>query len=105
MGIHNRRPRLRSLRQPHGTRHADDAISILGIVAILSACVGYSERTVFPGFAALLPCLGAAALIYGGLCAEKTIVQQAISCSPMRILGKASYSIYLVHWPILIFTG
>jgi SGNH domain (fused to AT3 domains) len=23
----------------------------------------------------------------------------------MRILGKASYSIYLVHWPILIFTG
>ena len=38
----------------------------IGMIAVVFSIVGYSHATVFPGIAALLPCLGAAMVIFGG---------------------------------------
>ena len=48
----------------------------------------------------LLPCLGAALLIYAGTARYLGWVLR----NPIAVLlGKISYSLYLVHWPIVVF--
>jgi peptidoglycan/LPS O-acetylase OafA/YrhL len=58
--------------------------------------------TVFPGYAAALPVVGAAALLAGGLRAAAWGPQRLLSLPPMRALGDWSYSLYLWHWPALV---
>ncbi|MBY0612831.1 MAG: acyltransferase [Beijerinckiaceae bacterium] len=77
------------------------ALCLAGITAILLAVLAYDETTPFPGYAALLPCLGAAAIILAG--ATPNPVSRALGCLPMRGIGLVSYSLYLWHWPLLVF--
>ena len=79
------------------SRHA---LSLIGIGAILAPCFTYCRETVFPGAAALAPCLGTVAIIAAG---ETACVNRFLSVEPLRRVGLASYSIYLWHWPILAF--
>ena len=73
-----------------------------GLVAIVYSVFAYSEATLFPGAAALIPCLGTAALIYAG--AHGPIaVTRLLSHRPIVLVGLASYSLYLWHWPVLVF--
>lgn len=73
-----------------------------GLVCILVAVLLYDGQTLFPGLAALLPCLGAAALIHAGGHGS-TLVTRALSWRPVVFVGLISYSLYLWHWPILAF--
>jgi hypothetical protein len=60
----------------------------------------YDASTRVPGFAALPPALGAAAIIIGGETrAARLLLQNAFSV----FIGRISYSLYLVHWPIVVF--
>ena len=74
--------------------------AVIGFVAILCSAWGYSVGTVFPGESALLPCLGAAAVIYGS---ADGVVGKCLSVRPLVFVGRISYSLYLWHWPILVF--
>lgn len=74
-------------------------LTLAGFGSILLSCYIYSDHTPFPGFAALLPCLGAAACIYG---AQGFTKGNLFKTPVMVYIGKTSYSIYLVHWPILV---
>lgn len=62
-----------------------------------------SAAPAFPGAAALLPTLSAAAIIVGGMNgrAEKG-VGALLSLLPMRWIGDISYSLYLWHWPLIV---
>ena len=62
-------------------------ISTAGIVTILSTAWGYTVGTAFPGENALLPCIGAAAVIYGG---REGFVRRVLSTGPLVFLGKIS---------------
>jgi peptidoglycan/LPS O-acetylase OafA/YrhL len=75
--------------------------TLAGIGMILSAVLSYSQETLFPGFSALLPCVGAALVIWAG---EKggSIVGSALSWRPVVFLGLISYSLYLWHWPVIV---
>lgn len=74
-----------------------------GLAAIMCACVLYSESTSFPGIAALLPTLGAAAVIIGGMNGRANRgVGALLSLRPMRWVGDISYSLYLWHWPLIV---
>ena len=72
----------------------------LGLAAIGVATVAFDAGLAYPGVAALVPCLGAVALIAGG--PRRLGPGRLLSIRPMRFLGKISYSLYLVHWPILV---
>ncbi|THD76130.1 MAG: acyltransferase [Phenylobacterium sp.] len=75
-----------------------------GIVAIIIASTMYSASTLFPGTPALLPTIGAAAVIAAGLHVDQASFapSRILSLLPFRYIGDRSYSFYLWHWPVLI---
>jgi peptidoglycan/LPS O-acetylase OafA/YrhL len=73
-----------------------------GLLAILLAAVFFNADTSFPGFAALLPVLGAAAVIFFGQQVVRFGPNSVLGIRPMQFIGLISYSLYLVHWPILV---
>lgn len=81
---------------------ASKAMSGAGLVCIAIAVFTYSSDTPFPGLSAALPTVGTALLIIGGSC-PTTLVSRALSCAPMVAIGAISYSLYLVHWPVITF--
>ncbi len=76
-----------------------DAIYALGIFAVLWAALTYTDDTPFPGVTALAPVLGAALMLYGGAGRLASAFQNRATI----YLGNISYSVYLVHWPLIVF--
>jgi peptidoglycan/LPS O-acetylase OafA/YrhL len=79
--------------------HAMGGLGVAGIV--VSSCF-YDATTRFPGSAALLPCVGAALLIYVNS-KELNWTGKLLAWKPMVFIGLLSYSLYLWHWPILAY--
>ena len=73
-----------------------------GLAAVAAASLVFDGTTVFPGYAAALPVVGAAALLAGGLRPASWGPQWLLGLPPMRAVGDWSYSLYLWHWPALI---
>ena len=78
-----------------------DAASLLGLGLIAVAALLLTTATPFPGPAALLPCVGAALIIYAGI-SGPSLVGKWLSIQPVVFVGLISYSLYLWHWPILL---
>src|SRR5690625_2503801 len=75
-----------------------------GLLAILCAGLFYTESTAFPGYAALLPVLGSTGVIIVGMSGRATQgFAVVLNTKPMRWIGDLSYSLYLWHWPLLVF--
>ncbi|MEN3317655.1 MAG: hypothetical protein V7643_1056 [Mycobacterium sp.] len=76
----------------------------VGAAAVLGACIGFDHTVAYPGWAALLPTLGAGAIIVAGQIAGNTTptVGAALSTGCLRWVGKVSYSWYLWHWPAVV---
>jgi peptidoglycan/LPS O-acetylase OafA/YrhL len=75
----------------------------LGLICIALAAVMFSSATPFPGYAALLPTVGAALLIGAGIRHQPRLgVGRILSLAPLRYVGDRSYAFYLWHWPVLI---
>lgn len=72
----------------------------LGLIAV--AVVALGKNTPFPGFAALLPCVGAWLVIYSGENGSSWTASM-LSFSPLVFVGVISYSLYLWHWPLIVF--
>lgn len=81
---------------------ASRTTGFLGLGAIVFACVFYSNRLPFPGYEALVPVLGAAFLIYAAL-GDNLLLGRLLRNRPMQYIGDISYSLYLWHWPIVVF--
>lgn len=75
----------------------------LGLALIGAAVTLYGPDTAFPGLAAIPPVLGAALLIAFGNRGDGWI-GRLLAAGPMVAIGKISYSLYLVHWPVLVAT-
>lgn len=75
---------------------------LLGLIAVCWSILDFDRFTSFPGVAAVLPCLGAAAIIHAG-CNETNGLAAILGSKPLVAIGKLSYSLYLVHWPIIVF--
>jgi peptidoglycan/LPS O-acetylase OafA/YrhL len=74
----------------------------MGAGAILASFTLYDLSTPFPGLAAALPCLGTAALIWANA-GDLTLPGRILATRPFVFIGKISYSLYLLHWPALVF--
>ena len=76
--------------------------SLVALGLITWATLAYSRTTQFPGLAALPPTLGAAMLIHAGGCGDSW-VKRALGWKPLVGVGLISYSLYLWHWPLIVF--
>lgn len=83
-------------------RLTNEVLSVLGLGLIGWACLAYSDLDVFPGWRALPPCLGAGLIIFSNR-DRKTLVGQLLSLPVAVFIGKISYSLYLWHWPLVVF--
>ena len=72
------------------------------LVLVVCLTISFPNKTPwFPGFAAALPCIASAAVIYAGL--GTNWVKTLLSNRAVVFVGKISYSLYLWHWPLLAF--
>jgi peptidoglycan/LPS O-acetylase OafA/YrhL len=90
---------LPSIRPP--SRAVSKYASLLGLVAIVASISIYTKGTPFPGINAALPCIGAALIIWGGL--KPNPASSVLGYKPISYVGRLSYSLYLVHWPVIVF--
>lgn len=77
-------------------------LSGIGLASIIVAGIVLDEKA-YPGFAALLPCFGAALLILTGRHSRDAIGNKMLSNGTLVFIGTISYSLYLWHWPIIAF--
>jgi peptidoglycan/LPS O-acetylase OafA/YrhL len=76
-------------------------LAILVCVGVIAACTFvYDDKMVFPAWNALLPCGAAAGFILFG---KRASFPFLFHSRPLLMIGRLSYSIYLVHWPIIVF--
>ena len=74
-----------------------------GLTMVLCAVFLFDSGTRFPGVAAILPCVGTFAVIWANI-NSPTSVGRLLAMRPMVFVGLISYSLYLWHWPILVFS-
>jgi len=80
-------------------KNNSNAFSILGISLLFSSLFFITNES-FPGFYTLLPCIGAALII---ITSQAKVTKWLLSNKVMTFLGKISFSLYMWHWPLLIF--
>ncbi len=73
-----------------------------GLVLVCLPVFLYDADTRFPGWAAVPPCLGAALIIFSSE-SRLSLVGRILSFKPTVFVGLISYSLYLWHWPLIVF--
>jgi len=89
-------PVLRDRRLQHVLRG-------VAVVLILVPVFTYQQGPDFPGYRALLPCLGAALFIWSGTGIPNRVRHPLSFLGILRFVGQISYSLYLWHWPLFTF--
>ena len=80
-------------------------IAWVGLAAMTASLFVIGPESPFPGPAAVLPVLGTALVIAAGSGAAEHRGLAVLTNPVSRYLGDISYSMYLWHWPIIIFGG
>ena len=78
-------------------------LAVFGAALLVGSVVFLREALLFPGVNAVYPVLGAALLIYSGR-KHVTIVHWVLGNRFVVYIGLISYSLYLWHWPVTIYT-
>ena len=76
-------------------------LQVAGLLLIGIAVATYDRRTPYPGTAALVPAIGAVALLVGGWDAPGSRINRLLGMSWLRWLGRLSFAWYLWHWPLV----
>ena len=77
----------------------------VGVAAIAASAVLFTTALDLPGAVAAVPVLGTALVLLSGQGAAPSRGSAAhlLSCRPATALGDVSYSLYLWHWPAVVF--
>ncbi len=87
-------------RIPAPRRGIAEGATLAGLTLIFASAALLSPATPFPGPAAAPACLGAALVIWAGGDAHAAA---PLRTAPVVGVGLISYSLYLWHWPLLVF--
>ncbi|MBB4200371.1 hypothetical protein CCR94_17975 [Rhodoblastus sphagnicola] len=75
-------------------------LSGLGLAALVVCAVLFDESTPFPGFASAAPALATFLVVVAG---SAHAVNRLLILPLLTWVGRLSYSIYLAHWPIVVY--
>ncbi|MFB6446429.1 acyltransferase family protein [Bradyrhizobium tunisiense] len=81
---------------------ARSLLAAAGLALIGYAIVSFDSATPFPGVNALIPCLGAASVILAG---DRHALSPLLTNPLSARIGLVSYSLYLVHWPLIVYAS
>ncbi len=76
-------------------------LKVSGVILVATSFLWLDEKVLFPGLNALYACLGAALLVLP--VQHKTIVCRLLGTTVLQAVGLISYSLYLWHWPVLVY--
>jgi len=82
-------------------RWLDELFPAAGLGLILWSVCFLSPEWLFPGWNALPAVVGAALIVNPA--SAPSLVARALSFQPLQLAGKISYSLYLWHWPLIVF--
>jgi peptidoglycan/LPS O-acetylase OafA/YrhL len=76
-------------------------LAFAGFAAVLLCTWFYSSSTLWPGSAIIAPVLATGAIIAGGSLRGPDGFGRVVRFVPIQWVGDISYSLYLVHWPVI----
>ncbi|MBB3664868.1 MULTISPECIES: acyltransferase family protein [Prauserella salsuginis group] len=75
----------------------------LGVAGLVLCGLVLQVGTMFPGYVALWPVVAAALVLVAGQTGTVLGADRILSSRPLNYLGNLSFSLYLWHWPVLLF--
>ncbi|WP_081742241.1 acyltransferase family protein [Pseudomonas sp. FGI182] len=78
-----------------------EGLVLLGLALILGAMLLLDKGLSYPSYWAAAPVLGTALLIHFGR--NVALSERCLGAWPMQFVGNISYSVYLWHWPLIVF--
>jgi len=84
---------------------SNSIIAWASVLALVASTFFLDESMLWPGPWAIIPVLATAILLLGGMSPDSRnlIIFRFLSSAPMVWVGAISYSLYLVHWPVVSF--
>lgn len=82
-----------------------DFVGLLAALVLIASAFVISEKTPFPGSAALVPVVATVLALRFGQGTARFRLEKILDLRPVQWVGDASYSIYLWHWPLIIFSN
>lgn len=80
-------------------------IGVSGFILLFASFAFISAENIFPGWVTTIPVLATVMVILAGSKNETwNISRKVLSFSPLVHIGKLSYSLYLIHWPLIVFS-
>lgn len=89
-----------AVRKAEAIESNGSVFSAIGAAMIAISLTFISESPGFPGFFAIIPCVGTALILASGG-REAGFINKILSFKPVVMVGLISYSLYLWHWPVL----
>lgn len=83
----------------NASRSKSTAAYYVGLTLILISVLFIDDKTPWPGYMAMLPAIGAFMVI------SANAQSGVLSLRPFQAIGTGSYSMYLMHWPVLVFAA
>lgn len=89
-------------RGPLGSSRLGSVAGLVGLGLLVISMWTITESTPYPGLWTMLPVAGTLLLLTGGQHPE-AFTTRLLSTNPLTKIGDWSYSIYLWHWPFIVF--
>jgi len=78
-----------------------ELLFLTSLVLIIYSSVCFNDVILMPGLFSLIPCIGTMLVIWVGQYVHNSAI--VLKNKVFDIIGKTSYSVYLIHWPLIVY--
>ena len=91
------------LRQSESKNNYSEFISLVSILGIIFSIILFKDNTFHPGILTMIPIFSTVVLII--FCEKTKYIRKLLENNIICGLGKISYSLYIIHFPVLAILG